>query len=267
MCDIHSCPLDDLPLKALHGIYTASYASRYPSYHIPLEKFSSLLSDPAATVFIARPKLNKDPSQPGTDPITNRPQTTAEILGFALTYSIRNGTSDDPANQHLKGGLALICVHPDCQSQGLGSALHQAAISHLSSSILSSLDKSKPKPESGSIMLGSIFPRFFPGLPAIPGHEGTKMWLEKQGWKFKDEMSYDLYRPLPGPGGMEGLEKELKGLMERAEGAGYRCGEYNGDREGLADLEKEFGYATVSRCSDVLSGPNSNCTCTKAKTD
>src|SRR5690606_4275727 len=72
---------------------------------------------------------------------------TGELLGLAVTYNIMG-------QARVLGSLAVLIVRPTHRNLGIGLSLHDVAVRHLSRI-----------PNLSSMQLGSIFPRFFPGLP------------------------------------------------------------------------------------------------------
>ena len=91
------------------------------------------------------------------DPLSN-----GKILGLCATYSIHAGRS-------LVGSLAILIVDPDHRNRGIGLALHDEALQAM-----------RANPEMSSVHLGSIFPRFFPGLPVeLP--ESDQEWFVRRG--------------------------------------------------------------------------------------
>ena len=70
-----------------------------------------------------------------------------ELLGLCATYSILAGDV-------LVGSLAVLLVRPSHRGLGIGLSLHDVAVRSISS-----------MPGISSMHLGSIYPRFFPGLP------------------------------------------------------------------------------------------------------
>lgn len=165
--------------KALYEIWQSTTGS-IPGYALPSTKFHSLISAPLARIF-----FSSDPK--------------GDVQGFAITYLIRSGSESSPGGQHLKGSLAILLVDPEYRNQGVGTALHSAALDYLTDAVKSSLDKSTPRPEKWELQLGSIFPRIFPGLPEGPEFAEAKSWFERREWTFGSDLSIDLYRSLtPG---------------------------------------------------------------------
>ncbi|RSH90428.1 hypothetical protein EHS25_001033 [Saitozyma podzolica] len=186
----------------IRSLWSKALPSLEPAYAIPAEKLHSLLVAPSARVFVAA-----SPSTP--------------TLGFALTYTIRSGSATMPSGQHLKGGLSMLIVDPSHRNRGIGSALHDAALSYLTKAVRDSLTRSDPPAKEGSIILGSVFPRIFPGVPDGPEFEPARQWFEKRGWAFGKDKSIDLYRTIvPG----DQLNREMEPLLQRATDHGMRFG-------------------------------------------
>lgn len=143
-------------------------------------------------------------------------------IGFCLTYTAQAGSSQDPACQHLKGGLALIAVNDLHRGQGVGTALHNEAIKYLEDTIQESFATSQPAATESEIIIGSWFPRFFPGIPEGAEFEPAKQWLGKRGWQISQERGRDMYRRFGGPEEDDALRSEMKTLMQRAEDQGIR---------------------------------------------
>jgi beta-N-acetylhexosaminidase len=210
----------------IHSLWSKALPSLEPAYAIPAEKLHSLLVAPSARVFVAA-----SPSTP--------------TLGFALTYTIRSGSATMPSGQHLKGGLSMLIVDPSHRNRGIGSALHDAALSYLTKAVRDSLTRSDPPAKEGSIILGSVFPRIFPGVPDGPEFEPARQWFEKRGWAFGKDKSIDLYRTIvPG----DQLNREMEPLLQRATDHGMRFGAplASDDAALYALQKKEFDGFTVS---------------------
>ncbi|ORY23922.1 hypothetical protein BCR39DRAFT_548233 [Naematelia encephala] len=210
------------PTKPLHELYESTLGLVSP-YSLPSNKFHSLLTAPQSQIFIATS--------------TSSPTSSSPILGFALTYLIRAGSASNKSLQHYKGAIALLIVHPSHRNHGIGSALHAAALEHLTQSVRSSFNNSYPKPTSSQIQLGSTFPRIWPGVPNGPEFDEAKLWFQRRGWVFKDECSIDLYRSLDDS---VVEELSLNEMVKKAEGheITFGCPEAK-DIQGLLELQKE----------------------------
>jgi beta-N-acetylhexosaminidase len=208
----------------IHAIWEAT-VGRVPAYHLPLEKFTTLLDPPLSRVFIVT--------------------IQGEARGFAITYLLRNGAASNQANQHLKGSLAVLAVAPNFQGQGIGSALHDVALQHLETAVRDSLSLSSPTASKSQIQLGTIFPRIFPGLPEGPEFEHAYRWFKNRGWPLVDEPSIDLYQPLSAD--YEVVER----IRQKPASLGIRFGVPQAeDDEGLYALQNsEFGTFTVCHVS------------------
>lgn len=211
------------PLRHVHDLYTRCIASLEPAYRVPQEHFISLLSAANARTFVAL-------------------QDTIPV-GFCLTYTSLAGASRDPACQHLKGGLALIAVDDLHRGEGIGSALHSEAVKYLEQTLRESFGRSTPAATESEIIIGSWFPRFFPGVPQGPEFDPAKEWLSRRGWAMSQETGRDMYRKFGGPEEDEALRAEMKALMKRAEDQGIRFGrpEEKDDEALVAFQMAEFG--------------------------
>ncbi|KAF3206303.1 hypothetical protein TWF679_008820 [Orbilia oligospora] len=107
--------------------------------------------------------------------VVKDPRSHGKILGLCATYTIHAGKS-------LVGSMALLMVDPDFRNSGIGTALHDEAFQFM-----------RAHPEIDSVQLGSIFPRFFPGLPELLPKE-QKEWFKRRGWKIEDNFIFDLYQ-------------------------------------------------------------------------
>jgi GNAT superfamily N-acetyltransferase len=208
---------------ALHAIWEATVASLHPAYTLSTTKMSQLLGADNAVTFVAR--------EGDSD----------AILGYTLTYTIRAGAVE-PASQHLKGTLSILAVARDAQGRGVGSALHDAALEHLTSVVRGSLSRSTPPAADSTISLGSIFPRVFPGLPVLDAFKPARAWFERRGWVFDANTSIDLYGKLPN-------DVDLDKFKEQAHSHSivFRPAKPE-DEEKLMVLQKEFDSFTVSTC-------------------
>lgn len=202
-------------------------AGQVAAYELSLEKFKSLLEVPRAKVFNV--------------------QHDGAIKGFALTYLIRNGSSSDPTNQHLKGSLAILAVDPSVQGNGIGSALHQAAVTYLENAVRDSLTLSTPPATKSQIQLGTIFPRIFPGLPEGQEFQQAYDWFTKRGWPLVDELSIDLYQLLTSDYAISTK------LMEKPTALGIRFGvpRPEDDQALFALQNEEFSTFTVGWIASI----------------
>ncbi|BEI80460.1 hypothetical protein CcaverHIS002_0109890 [Cutaneotrichosporon cavernicola] len=200
------------PTEALHAIWQATLGTN-PPYVLPHSKLHALLNYPTARVFVA--------------------SLSEEVVGWALTYTIRSGCAPDPKSQHLRGGLAVLLVHPNHQKQGIGSTIHSTAIEYLETAVRGSFTLSSPPAKEGAIQLGSAFPRIFPGVPESLQHEAG--FFQKRGWNL-GERAIDLYGALPPT-------VELGRFIALAEerGVSFRPATA-GDRQEVMEMEyAEFG--------------------------
>ncbi|KAK6344211.1 hypothetical protein TWF696_007853 [Orbilia brochopaga] len=106
--------------------------------------------------------------------VVKDPLAHGKILGLCATYTIRAG-------RNLVGSLAILMVDPEFRNRGIGLALHDEAFQYM-----------RAHPEIDNAQLGSIFPRFFPGLPEeMP--PGDQEWFVRRGWMMEDTYIFDLY--------------------------------------------------------------------------
>lgn len=106
-------------------------------------------------------------------------RATGQIIGFVATYL----TYIDQEGEKLLGSIAIILVAPDWQNKGIGSTLHNFALSQLTDTM-----------GVRRLQLGSLWPRLLFGplcgppqdsgaVAKRPEEEGRVMnWLRKQGW-------------------------------------------------------------------------------------
>jgi beta-N-acetylhexosaminidase len=125
-----------------------------PNWSINQERMTKVLNGPEPQHFVAR--------------------INGRIVGFAATLqSSKDGIKS--------GQLAALLVHPDIQRQGIGSALYDTALAHLQAT------------GASSIQLGSIVPRFWPGIPTqLPK---AMDFYKAKGWE-PSETVYDLAQDL-----------------------------------------------------------------------
>jgi len=118
--------------------------------------------------------------------------TSGELLGLCVTYVIEDSTGrgGHDGNNKVVGSLAALLVRPTHRDLGIGLSLHNCVLRHL-----------RNIPGISSLQLGSIFPRFFPGIPAdLPAEDIN--WFSHRGWKLDGRptgMVYDLYMSLDLP--------------------------------------------------------------------
>ncbi|KAF3920442.1 Beta-hexosaminidase [Dactylellina cionopaga] len=109
--------------------------------------------------------------------VVKDPRAHGRILGLCATYTIRAG-------KNTVGSMAMVMVDPDFRNQGIGLALHDQAFQYMRSTGLIE-----------SVQLGSIFPRFFPGLPEeLP--VADQDWFLRRGWTMENSYIYDLYQDI-----------------------------------------------------------------------
>ncbi|KAI9786900.1 MAG: hypothetical protein M1839_005131 [Geoglossum umbratile] len=105
-----------------------------------------------------------------------RNPVSKEILGLCATYFTQRSQGK------IIGSLALLLVRPTHVNLGIGLSLHSVAVRELSKA--AGID---------SMQLGSIFPRFFPGLPVDLAAKDLD-WFSHRGWKLGDDkFVYDLF--------------------------------------------------------------------------
>jgi beta-N-acetylhexosaminidase len=105
-----------------------------------------------------------------------RSLASKELLGLCATYFTPRSQGE------IIGSLALLLVRPTHLNQGVGLSLHNVAVRELSNT-------------AGivSMQLGSIFPRFFPGLPVDLAAKDLD-WFSHRGWNLGDDkFVYDLF--------------------------------------------------------------------------
>lgn len=113
-----------------------------------------------------------------------------KAVGFAATYIIASGT---PEARKYTGNLGLLMVASSMHKQGVGLALHEAALKQF---------RQQQDPEVETVQLGSVFPRFFPGLSqALPDNSTSTDFFIHRGWNLPSNASlaYDyIYKDLTG---------------------------------------------------------------------
>jgi predicted N-acetyltransferase YhbS len=104
-------------------------------------------------------------------------EASGRIVGLVATQIDRRNSTPNPY-----GGIAVLLVDPQRQRQGIGSALHEAALSYL-----------KQMGIRQATLGGGGVARFWPGVPGnLPD---ARAFFENQGWTFS-ETTYDLVRQL-----------------------------------------------------------------------
>lgn len=121
---------------------------------IDFQRFQQILSAPHAQHFIAR--------------------ESGQVIGFVATLQGHSWGE-------WAGYLLTLLVAPTWQGKGLGSALHEKALSHLRDTGIH------------TVHLGGHSPRFWCGVPGNLG--SAQAFFQARGWKF-DETVYDLLQDL-----------------------------------------------------------------------
>ncbi len=138
-------------LTAAYELWQATLAETWP---LEFARFRQVLNGPEAQHFVVR--------------------DTKRLVGFAATLKGWRGAS-------RAGHLLALLVAPDKQRQGIGSALHEAALHHLQTAHVSVLQ------------LGGIIPRFWCGLPT--NLAATRPFFTQHGWEFSNNV-FDLMQDL-----------------------------------------------------------------------
>lgn len=248
----------DAPSDNLHALWQATLGRHHDAYSIPPSKFHQILNTDNAKVFVAyagdpeqtpasqspnsaresddRPSSSVARSQAGDSGSGDENQPHGAPLGFAVAYLVKVTASTNPDTK-VKGSLGALVVSPDQQGKGIGSALHNAAVSYLEEEVRNSL----PPNTDGTLQLGSTFPRIFPGLPDIEYLQPAKDWFGKRGWTIGEPDAIDLYSPLPNDVNYDPFTSEA-----RKHGVEFRHAR-PADREALMRMEfTEFDSFTVS---------------------
>lgn len=124
------------------------------AWPIDFTRFKQILSAPDAQHFVAKEH--------------------GQLIGLAATARSLSWDSQ-------VGHLQLLLVAPSWQRQGLGSALHEAALQHFRAT------------GAQIVQLGGLVPRFWCGLPGnLPD---ARAFFSKLGWEF-DHPVYDLVQDL-----------------------------------------------------------------------
>lgn len=128
------------------------------------------------------------------------------LIGFCACY-IRHDSSpnhDDPnAEPAGTGFLTFIIISPGYQGRGYGTQLLQHCIAHL-------WNKTRVK----DIAIGSIFPRFWSGIPTDLSPK-IPAFFSKNGFMETDK-ARDLYQPL-----IDFTSTSYQYLLDRASSAGF----------------------------------------------
>lgn len=248
----------DAPSDDLRALWQATLGHHHDAYSIPPSKFHQILNTDNAKVFVAytaesepaflpkspdsanepsgRPSSSKSESQTGKVAGDDGDRSQGQPLGFAITYVVKVTASTNPDTK-VKGSLGALLVPPEHQGKGIGSALHEAAVSYLEKEVRRSL----PPNTDGTLQLGSTFPRIFPGLPDIEYLQPAKDWFRRRGWTISEPDAIDLYSPLPNDVNYDPFTSEA-----RKHGVEFRHAR-PADREALMRMEfTEFDSFTVS---------------------
>lgn len=247
----------DAPSDDLHTLWQATLGRHHEAYSIPASKFHQILNADNAKIFVAYASHPSSPSEDGLKATADGPagppllqpdgdegvsisadaqEPSGPPLGFAMTSVVKVTSSANPDTK-VKGSLAALVVSPKHQGQGIGSALHDAALAYLEEEVRASL----PSNTAGNLQLGSTFPRIFPGIPDIEYLRPARDWFRKRGWTIAEPDAIDLYSPLPNGVDMEPFISEAK-----KHGVEFRHA-HPADREALMRMQfTEFDSFTVS---------------------
>jgi beta-N-acetylhexosaminidase len=138
-------------IAAAYDLWQATLAGTWP---LEFTRFQQVLNDPEAQHFVVR--------------------EGDRLIGFAATLTGWRGAG-------RAGHLLALLVAPDKQRQGIGSALHEAALHHLQTAQVSFLQ------------LGGIIPRFWCGLPT--NLSAARPFFMQHGWEFSNNV-FDLVQDL-----------------------------------------------------------------------
>ncbi|KAF7730199.1 hypothetical protein EC973_002807 [Apophysomyces ossiformis] len=101
-----------------------------------------------------------------------RGKSSAQVVGFAATNIEREYTQEDV------GQLMLLMVDPTMQCQGIGTRLHEHVLDYFRHM---GVDR---------LMLGSTYPRFFPGVPH--DQPTAQEFFKRRGWRLNSSVVWDL---------------------------------------------------------------------------
>ncbi|KAL3464406.1 acyl-CoA N-acyltransferase [Aspergillus heterothallicus] len=188
---------------------TSVWGASLPGYALPASSIQKLVPKPTAHHLIAR--------------ITS--DTETNIIGFALTYQT------PPHHSGPSGYLSVLAVHPQHQNQGVGTALVSEIITFY-----------RTKYTPCNLILGSSFPRFWPGVPRDLSEDVVR-FFEKRGFRFRDpEMrSVDLIQDIED---FDLWEEDIDSYVGRASQGGFTFGVLReaGYAECLEGQRRNFAY-------------------------
>ncbi|KAL2813164.1 acyl-CoA N-acyltransferase [Aspergillus granulosus] len=187
---------------------TAVWHASLPGYAIPASSLQRLVPKPTAYNLVAR----------------IAPHAESKIVGFALTYQT------PPHHSGPSGYLSVLAVHPEHQNQGIGTALVSQILTFY-----------RERYTPCNLILGSSFPRFWPGVPRELSDDVVR-FFEKRGFRFRDPAmrSVDLYRGIQG----FSMESEAGLYVSRASTGGFTFGVLGEDgyEECLEGQRRNFAY-------------------------
>ncbi|KAG0167139.1 hypothetical protein DFQ28_007268 [Apophysomyces sp. BC1034] len=99
-------------------------------------------------------------------------RSEGKVLGFGATQIERDEASK------VVGELMLLMVHPSAQGQGIGTILHEHVLDYFRQA---GVDR---------LMLGSTYPRFFPGVPQ--DQTAAQDFFKRRGWRLDSGVVWDL---------------------------------------------------------------------------